>query len=51
MPLPYTCNTHKKDNKLYVKFLSFLRRLLLTAYCIKSGLWESERNGHDMKLT
>ena len=32
-------------------FLSFLRRLLLTEYCIKSGLWESEQNGHDMKLT
>ena len=49
MPLPYTCNTQKKiTSRMY---LSLLRRLLLTEYCIKSGLWESERNGHDMKLT
>ena len=47
MPLPYTCNTQKK---ISCRFLSLLRRLLLTEYCIKSGLWESERNGHDMKL-
>ena len=49
MPLPYTCNRQKKITSCM--FLSFLRRLLLTEYCIKSDLWESERNGHDMKLT
>ena len=49
MPLPYNA-THKKKITS-CRFLSFLGRLFLTEYCNKSGLWESERNGDDMKLT